>query len=285
MNKGLPGTRKLLAGGYEPTGCNTCGGGGAKKSVSDGGDKQLKLPGGIEIRRTKKPPSGTSTTTESVLTPAKADFVRKAALLFQLHGSGTWDYINAFVTGAQARRSIEEAKTYLDSLIQNQRDIGDHFGSRKLGELLVEHIQGAGAVLDRVRDLIVAGITPGSQFIKDWINVGRFKGDQTNRTQAQLLQSLQGNRAQTDAVVKLRDAIEKWYKNADQIANYLASLSPQQLPTAVVGPLFYTHLRQAIIMAAHLLNQEYKKAVELRAEYLNHIVAIGEAAANALAPN
>jgi len=256
----LPGSRPLLK-----TGCNSCGQRGKQTH-------NLEILPGVEIRRKKRAP----------FSDASSPFAEKAALLFQLHGSGAWDYMNAFVTSVQEIRPRAEASAYLSSSLQNQRDIGMHFGSQELSQLLIEHIQGAGAVLSALRGVLVLRIDLRSSLIKAWINKGRFDGSSRNRTQSSVLTSLRGNAAAVQALLETRDAIISWYDNADDIASFANDLDSRQLPFETVAELMYTHLRQFLVMAAHLINQEYSQALDVRGKYLQHIVAIGKALAAAV---
>lgn len=213
-------------------------------------------------------------------------FVQDAIVLFCEHGAQTFDFLSVFLGefklgAADKLGSIEHQAMLRD----NQIDIGRHLADTKLARLLDEHILGAGNILVAVTALVKLQVALPSTVVRALVSVdgrdnARYVNDAVrNQTLGGLLVQARNRPAVTAALERLNVALNEWYVNGSQISLHLAT-TRKRLKIEVVTPLFYTHLHQVVVMAAHVLNDEFDRALVLRRAYIRHIAEIGRTLAS-----
>jgi hypothetical protein len=67
-----------------------------------------------------------------------------------------------------------------------------------------------------------------------------------------------------------------WYRNADDIADFLAAANPRSWPQAVMRAAMTAHLDQTLAEAAHELNGQYAASVADYDEIHHHILVMAD---------
>jgi hypothetical protein len=67
--------------------------------------------------------------------------------------------------------------------------------------------------------------------------------------------------AQDDDDAALQDALDDWYANAKEIADYLSAANPDNWPTSATEPMMETHITQTTGYSVDLLQGDYAKSI------------------------
>ena len=152
--------------------------------------------------------------------------------LWMDHTLWTSHYITSALAG------LEDQKSVLDRLLQNQVDIGNavkpYYGERagnELTRLLKEHILIAGSLIDAAKN---------------------------------------GNQAQ------FKKYNDKWYKNADDIALFLSKLNPKFWPKNDVKKLMDMHLKLTTDQVTARLKKDWKGWITAYDKGENHIIILAD---------
>jgi hypothetical protein len=79
-----------------------------------------------------------------------------------------------------------------------------------------------------------------------------------------------------------QDASDRWYANANDIADFLAAADPKHWPQATMRAAMKTHLDQTLAEAAHELNGEYAASVADYEEIHRHILEMADLLSNGI---
>ncbi|MEU5849755.1 hypothetical protein [Saccharopolyspora shandongensis] len=171
-------------------------------------------------------------------TPHHANCQKKIALFTMMRGLWT-DHVQWTYKTVDAFFHNQEAlQPTLDRLLRNQTDIGAAF--------VPYYGQAAG---DKLADLLTTHI----QLI---------------------VPVLEAAQAGDDAAFE--KALDDWYANAKEIADFLSSLNPENWPRSVMEPLWKTHIDQTTVYSIDLLKGDYAKSIKDVDEALDHMLMLSD---------
>ena len=81
---------------------------------------------------------------------------------------------------------------------------------------------------------------------------------------------------------KLEDASNRWYANANDIADFLAAANPRHWPQETMRAAMKTHLDQTLAEAVHELNGDYAASVADYEEIHHHILEMADILSNGI---
>ena len=79
-----------------------------------------------------------------------------------------------------------------------------------------------------------------------------------------------------------QDARDRWYANADDIADFLAAANPKYWPQDVMRAAMAAHLDQTLAEAVHELNGQYAASVADYEEIHHHILEMADVLSNGI---
>lgn len=138
----------------------------------------------------------------------------------------------------------EALQPTLDRLLQNQKDAG--------AALVPYYGQEAG---DKLADLLTTHIKQAVPVL----------------TAAQA-----GDKAALDA------ALNDWYANAKEIADFLSAANPKNWPTSATEPMMKAHIDQTTVYATDLLKGDYPKAIKDYQEAFDHMMMLSDTLATGI---
>ncbi|WP_370409318.1 hypothetical protein [Streptomyces fradiae] len=74
----------------------------------------------------------------------------------------------------------------------------------------------------------------------------------------------------------LQKALDDWYANAEDIADFLTAANPKQWPKSVTRPALRQHIDQTTVYATDLLNGDYPKAIKDYDAAFDHMMMLSD---------
>jgi hypothetical protein len=91
---------------------------------------------------------------------------------------------------------------------------------------------------------------------------------------------LQAAQAGDDAA--LRQALDDWYVNAQESADFLSAANPDNWPRSATRPMLMTHIDQTTVYATDLLNGDYAKAINDYDAAFDHMMMLADTLAKGI---
>ncbi len=82
--------------------------------------------------------------------------------------------------------------------------------------------------------------------------------------------------AQAGDTPALKKALDDWYANAQDIADFLSAANPKSWPASATRPMMKMHIDQTTAYAVHLLKGEYAAAVKQYGEARHHMIEMAD---------
>ncbi|HRW42541.1 MAG TPA: hypothetical protein P5193_13400, partial [Microthrixaceae bacterium] len=89
--------------------------------------------------------------------------------------------------------------------------------------------------------------------------------------------------AQSGDQAALKSALDAWYANAKEIADFLSAANPKHWPTSATEPMMKGHIDQTTAYATDLLKGEYASAIEHYDEAYDHMMMLADTLAQGVA--
>lgn len=89
--------------------------------------------------------------------------------------------------------------------------------------------------------------------------------------------------AQTGDQAALKTALDAWYANAKEIADFLSTANPKHWPTSATEPMMRAHIEQTTAYATDLLKGDYTSAIEHYDEADHHMMMLADTLAEGIA--
>lgn len=74
----------------------------------------------------------------------------------------------------------------------------------------------------------------------------------------------------------LEEALDEWYRNAQEIGDYYASLNPEHWEQPILRDMWKTHITQTVTYSVDLLQNEFDEAVSDYQQAYDHMVQMGD---------
>lgn len=132
----------------------------------------------------------------------------------------------------------EGLQAQLDRLLANQADIGAAIGSF--------YGQDAG---DQLTDLLITHINQAVPVL---------------------------TAAQAGDTAALETALEDWYANAEEIADFVSAANPENWPQSATRPMLEGHIDTTVVYATDLLEGDYTSAIEHFDEASHHMMMLAD---------
>lgn len=82
--------------------------------------------------------------------------------------------------------------------------------------------------------------------------------------------------AQANDKAALDNALNDWYKNANEIADFLSSANPKNWPSSATEPALKMHITHTTNYSVNILKGDYGKSIEGFEEALNHMLMLAD---------
>ncbi|MCO6497262.1 MAG: hypothetical protein J5I50_06325 [Chitinophagaceae bacterium] len=82
--------------------------------------------------------------------------------------------------------------------------------------------------------------------------------------------------AKTGDNASLTNAVEDWYKNANDIANFLTAANPNNWPASATEPALKMHITHTVGYATNILKGEYDESLQTFEEALEHMLVLAD---------
>jgi hypothetical protein len=82
--------------------------------------------------------------------------------------------------------------------------------------------------------------------------------------------------AQAGNDADLQTALDDWYANAQEIADFLSAANPDNWPQSVTRPMLKTHIDQTTTYSVDLLNDDYARAVDDYDAAFDHMMMLAD---------
>ena len=82
--------------------------------------------------------------------------------------------------------------------------------------------------------------------------------------------------AQANDKTALDKALEAWYKNAKEIADFLSAANPRNWPASATEPALKSHITHTTAYAVNILKGEYKESIEGFEAALDHMLKLAD---------
>ncbi len=89
--------------------------------------------------------------------------------------------------------------------------------------------------------------------------------------------------AQANDKVALDKALESWYKNAKEIADFLSSANPKNWPESATEPALKSHITHTTEYSVNILKGDYKSSIEGFEGALNHMLMLADTLSEGIA--
>jgi hypothetical protein len=115
-----------------------------------------------------------------------------------------------------------------------------------------------------------------------------FYGDDAGAKLAELLRThnneavpvLKAAQAGDDAALK--HALDAWYANAQQVADFLTQANPANWPASATGPAMHMHIEQTTTYAVDLLKGAYATAIQDYGHAFDHMMELADLLADGI---
>ncbi|MEU5811243.1 hypothetical protein [Streptomyces sp. NPDC047718] len=82
--------------------------------------------------------------------------------------------------------------------------------------------------------------------------------------------------AQAGDQAALKKALDDWYANANDIADFLTNANPKNWPRSVTEPMLREHIDQTVVYATDLLKGDYTNAIKHFDEANDHMMTLAD---------
>lgn len=82
--------------------------------------------------------------------------------------------------------------------------------------------------------------------------------------------------AQAGDEAALDKALDDWYANAQEVADFLTTLNPQYWPSSLMRPLWKTHITQTTGYSVDLLDGDYTRAIKDFGKAFDHMMMLSD---------
>ena len=89
--------------------------------------------------------------------------------------------------------------------------------------------------------------------------------------------------AQSGDQAALKSALDAWYANAKEIADFLSAANPKHWPTSATEPMMKGHIDQTTAYATELLKGDHASAIEHYDEAYDHMMMLADTLAQGVA--
>lgn len=80
----------------------------------------------------------------------------------------------------------------------------------------------------------------------------------------------------------LKKALDDWYRNAEEIADFLSAANPKSWPASATKPMMKAHIATTVTYSVDLLKGDYKNAIKHFDEANDHMMMMADALAAGL---
>ena len=159
-------------------------------------------------------------------------------------------------------------------------------------DLWAEHMQWTYATVDAFFNNQAALQPTLDRLLQNQVDIGNaikpFYGDEAGNKLTELLSAhINGavpvlTAAKAGDEAGLKTAVDEWYANAQEVADFLAAANPENWPQSATRPMLEMHITQTVAYATDLLKGDYAAAIAAYDEAADHMSMLADTLAQGI---